>query len=62
MLPGENQCKIRFTPPAEGKLTCNVRVWGEFFPTKYIEIEGIGIAPYSIETIHMKSRVGETSL
>ena len=62
MLPGQNLGKIRFTPSAEGKLTCSARVSGDFFPTNGFEIEGTGVPPYSIMTIQIKSRVGESTL
>ena len=62
LQPGENHTRINFKPIIEGKQLCSIRVWSEYFPTRCFEVEGLGLAPYSIETIHFKTRPGDSAL
>ena len=47
--------RIYYKPIAEGSEKCTIKVIYGFNKTKVYEIEGIGIAPFTVETVEFES-------
>lgn len=51
----DGDVRVEFKPLEEGKYPCVLKIFGEQFQTKCYEIEGIGLKPFSVEKIEMKT-------